>query len=363
MLSAGAPVRAQAPATVRVGLVLGADSAIIGSDGPIDVLDGDGNRQDTLEGGRLVARPVATGIELGGTGFAATVRLQPRTGFLQLNARPYRGILELRRTPQGRLTVINALDLEEYLYGVVRSEMDPRWPGDVLRAQAIAARSLGLYWAGRYAAEGYDVRATTDNQVYGGVAAEDPRSTAAVDATRGAVMTYAGRPVFAAYHTDSGGATENSEFVWGSVTPYLRGVDDPYARDAANQGHEWTLRVSFADLDGRLQRAGRPLGGIQRLEIAATSPTGRVISLRVIGSGGVIEIRGTEFRTAIGANVLRSTLFTLHTSGDAIEFTGRGFGHGVGMSQWGARGQALAGRDAATILRYYYTGVTVGPRP
>jgi stage II sporulation protein D len=363
IVSAAAPLRAQAPATVRVGLVLGADSAVIGSDGPIDVLDGDGSRQDTLGGGRLMARPTATGIELGGTIYVGAVRLQPRAGLLQLNARPYRGMLELRRTPQGRLTVINALDLEEYLYGVVRSEMDPRWPPEVLRAQAIAARSLGLYWAGRYAAEGYDVRATTDNQVYGGVAAEDPRSTAAVDATRGTVMTYGGRPVFAAYHTDSGGATENSELVWGSVTPYLRGVDDPYARDAANQGHEWTLRLSLVDLEGRLQRAGRPVGGIQRLDVAATSPTGRVISLRVIGGAGVIEIRGTEFRIAIGANVLRSTMFTVRTAGDAVEFAGRGFGHGVGMSQWGARGQALAGRDAVAILRYYYTGVTVGPRP
>ena len=367
MLSLGAatapPLAAQTQVTVRVGLVLAADSATIGSDGPVDVFDADGSRQDTVEGGRLIARPTAAGIDLGGTGYAGVIRLQPRAGFLQLNTRPYRGVLELRRTPQGRLTVINALELEEYLYGVVRSEMDPRWPSEVLKAQAIAARSLGLYWAGRYAAEGYDVRATTDNQVYGGVAAEDPRSTAAVDATRGVVMTYGGRPVFAAYHTDSGGATESSEFVWGSVTPYLRGVDDPYARDAANQTHEWTLRLSLADLEGRLQRAGRPVGGLQRLDVAATSPTGRVVSLRATGSTGIAEIRGTEFRIAVGANVLRSTMFTVRTAGDVVEFAGRGFGHGVGMSQWGARGQALAGRDGAAILRYYYTGVIIGPRP
>jgi stage II sporulation protein D len=357
------PLAAQAPYTVRVGLVIAADSATIGSDGPIDVLDADGNRQDAIEGGRVIARPSATGLDVAGTSYASPVRLQPRAGMLQLNGRPYRGILELRRTPQGRLTVINALDLEEYLYGVVRSEMDPRWPPEVLKAQAIAARSLGLYWAGRYAAEGYDVRATIENQVYGGVAAEDPRSTAAVDATRGIVMTFGGRPVFAAYHTDSGGATENSEFVWGSVTPYLRGVDDPYARDPANQAHEWTLRLSLADLDGRLQRAGRPAGGLQRLEVAATSPTGRVVSLRAIGGAGVVEVRGTEFRNAVGPNVLRSTLFTIRIIGDGVEFAGRGFGHGVGMSQWGARGLAMAGRDGAAILRYYYTGVVVGPRP
>jgi stage II sporulation protein D len=357
------PTQAQPPAVVRVGLVVGVDAVTIGSDGPVDASEVDTGRQDTIEGGRLMARAGAAGIDVGGVTYAGIVRLQPRAGFLQVNGRPYRGLLELRRTPQGRLTVINELDLEEYLYGVVRSEMDPRWPPEALRAQAIAARSLALYWAGRYAAEGYDVRPTTDSQVYGGVAAEDPRATGAVDATRGIIMLYGGRPVFAAYHTDSGGATESSEFVWGSVTPYLRGVDDPYSKDVANQSHEWTLRLGLADLESRVARAGRPLSGLQRVEIAATSPTGRVTSLRLSGPSGIAEMRGQEFRIAVGANTLRSTLFVIRPAGEAVEFAGRGFGHGVGMSQWGARGQALAGRDAAGIVRYYYTGVAVGPRP
>ncbi len=363
LAAAPSPTQAQQPALVRVGLVLDVELVTIGSDGPIDAAESDTGRQDTLEGGRITARAGASGVEVGGATYAGTVRLQPRAGFLQVNGRPYRGILELRRTPQGRLTIINEVDLEEYLYGVVRSEMDPRWPPEALRAQAIAARTLALYWAGRYAAEGYDVRPTTDSQVYGGIAAEDPRSTVAVDATRGIIMLYGGRPVFAAYHTDSGGATESSEFVWGSVTPYLRGVDDPYSKDPANQTHEWTLRLGLADLESRLVRAGRPVGGLQRMEIAATSPTGRVTSLRLFGASGVAEMRGTEFRTALGANTLRSTLFVIRPAGETVEFAGRGFGHGVGMSQWGARGQALAGRDAAGILRYYYTGVTVVPRP
>lgn len=363
LAAASSPTQAQPPAVVRVGLVVGVDAVTIGSDGPVDATEVDGGRQETIEGGRLVARVGTAGIDVGGATYAGTVRLQPRAGFLQVNGRPYRGLLELRRTPQGRLTVINELDLEEYLYGVVRSEMDPRWPPEALRAQAIAARSLALYWAGRYAAEGYDVRPTTDSQVYGGIAAEDPRATGAVDATRGIIMLYGSRPVFAAYHTDSGGATESSEFVWGSVTPYLRGVDDPYSKDAANQSHEWTLRLGLADLESRVARAGRALSGLQRVEIAATSPTGRVTSLRLSGPSGVAEMRGPEFRIAVGANTLRSTLFVIRPAGEAVEFAGRGFGHGVGMSQWGARGQALAGRDAAGILRYYYTGVTVGPRP
>ena len=362
LLGSGAPIGAQAPATIRVGLVWSVESVTIGADGPLEVVEIESGRRDAQEGGRLIARATAQGIDLGGQTYSGTIRLQPRAAYLQVNGRPYRGLIEIRRTAQGRLTVINDLDMEEYLYGVVRSEMDPRWPPEALRAQAIAARSLALYSIGRFAADGYDVRPTTDSQVYGGVAAEDPRTTSAVEATRALIMLYEGRPVFAAYHTDSGGTTENSEFVWGSVTPYLRGVADPYSRDAPN--HEWTFRLDLAAIEARVTRAGRPIGGLQRLEVTSTSPSGRVMTLRLSGSGGIVEIRGTDFRTAIGVGVLRSTLFAMRPlGGDTVEFSGRGFGHGVGMSQWGARGQAAAGRDATEILRYYYSGVTIGPRP
>ncbi len=107
------------------------------------------------------------------------------------------------------------------------------------------------------------------------------------------------------------------------------------------------------------------MGGLHRIEVAANSPSGRVASLRLHGGHGSIDMRGTEFRAAVGTTVLRSTLFTLRSLAPdaAVELAGRGYGHGVGMSQWGARGMALAGRDYTEIARYYYTGVKVGPRP
>ncbi|MGQ0550372.1 MAG: SpoIID/LytB domain-containing protein [Armatimonadota bacterium] len=362
VVAPGRPTRAQAPALVRVGLLLAQESVTIGADGPLEAADLDSGRRETTEGGRLTVRPGIQGVEVGGSVFGGTVRLAPRAGLLAVNGRPYRGIIEIRRTSAGRVTVINELDLEAYLYGVVRSEMNPGWPSEALRAQAIAARSLAVQSAGRYASEGYDVRATTDSQVYGGVAAEDARTNAAVDATRGLVLLYDGRAVFAPFHTDSGGATESSEFVWGGMLPHLRGVADPHSREAPN--HEWTLRLDLPTIEARLSRAGRPLAGVQRLATAVTSPSGRVVTLRVQATSGTMDIRGAEFRTVIGSSALRSTLFVVRPAGDsAVEFAGRGFGHGVGMSQWGARGLALAGRDHAEILRYYYTGVRVGPRP
>jgi stage II sporulation protein D len=345
-----------------VGLALAQELVSIGTDGPVDVIDLDSGRRDAVEGGRLTARPTGGGMEIAGVAYGTAARIQPRSGHIQLAGRSYRGALELRRTALGRLTVINDVDLEEYVYGVVRSEMDPRWPPEALRAQAVAARTLAMYSAGRFAAEGYDVRATTDSQVYGGVAAEDARTTAAVDATRGVFVLYGGRAAFAAFHADSGGATESSELVWGGVVPHLRGVPDPYSRDAPN--HQWTVRVDARALEQRLVRAGRPISGLQRADVLVASPSGRVTTVRVSTANGAVDIRGQDLRAALGLSTVRSTLFTVRTLGDGtIEINGRGSGHGVGMSQWGARGLAMAGRDHSEILRYYYTGVTVGSRP
>src|SRR2546428_12539124 len=147
----------------------------------------------------FVAR--AAGIEVAGWGtqFETTIRLSPTEGGrLYIGIRPYRGLLELRRTASGRLTVINEVDLEEYLYGVLKMEVDPEWPAEALKAQAVAARTLALQGMGRFGAEGYDGRATTDTQVYGGISAEDPRTTAAVEDNRGGVMTIEGLPILSA---------------------------------------------------------------------------------------------------------------------------------------------------------------------
>ncbi|MDR7457019.1 MAG: SpoIID/LytB domain-containing protein, partial [Armatimonadota bacterium] len=343
-------------------LLLDQDLVTIASTGPVDLVDVAADRRVGRGGGRLLFRAAAAGIEHEGAVYAGPLRVEPRASPLQVNGRPYRGAVEVRRAAGGRLTVINEVGMEEYLYGVVRSEMDPRWPAEALRAQAVAARSLAAVGSGRFAVEGYDVRATTDSQVYGGIAAEDPRTSAAVDATRGLVILYDGRPAFAAYHADSGGATENSEHVWGSVVPHLRGVPDPFSRDAPN--HEWTVRLEFGAIEAALQRAGRPVAGLQAIEVTSTSPSGRALTVRLQTTGGAVEMRGAEFRLAVGAGVVRSTLFAVRAlGGDAVELAGRGSGHGVGLSQWGARGMALAGRDHAAILRHFYTGVTVGPRP
>ncbi|MBI3975644.1 MAG: SpoIID/LytB domain-containing protein [Armatimonadetes bacterium] len=363
-LAPGTPAQGSTNHTVRVGILLNQDAILVQSDGALEAGDVTTQSVTALPAGAFEFRPSAQGIDGGIHHFGAVVRLRPAAGWLQVGSRRYRGLIELRRTPAGRLTAINEIDLEQYLYGVLKMEVDARWPPEALKAQAVAARTLALQSLGRFAAEGYDLRATTESQVYAGINAEDPRTTAAVDATRGLIMTYGGRPIFAAYHSDSGGATESSEFVWGQPYAYLRGVADPFGRDAP--AREWLSRIDLPTLEARLARAGRPLPSIAAIEITATTPSGRAATVRITGAGGALDLRGTELRQILGVSFLRSTLFAVRVVGDngaaAVEFTGRGSGHGVGLSQWGARGQALAGRTYAEILQFYYQGIQLEVR-
>lgn len=343
---------------IRVGLRREVERIVVMSDRSIALSAGTA-APVRVEPGAYEFTATPTGVVAAGVGsFDAVVRLAPADGArLYLDIYPYRGVLELRRTAAGRLTVINELDLEEYLYGVLKNEVDPQWPTEALKAQAVASRTWALYSLNRFASEGYDVCATADCQVYRGVTAEDPRTSAAVDETRGEVMTYQGRPIFAAYHSDSGGSTESSELVWGGAYPYLRGVADPYSVGAPR--HEWIVRMDLATFENRVRRSGRMIANVTGIEVAEATPSGRAALLRVAGAHGVLLLRGAELRAVLGAD-LRSTLFTVRLVPDdppQVEFQGRGSGHGVGLSQWGARGMAEMGRRYQEILSYYYSGI------
>lgn len=363
-LPLGSGFRASASSPIRVGILREQEQVTVRSDRPIELSDTSLQRI-VLAPGSYEIRPSADAIEVSGSGrFVGVIRLAPAEGArLHVGNRTYRGLIEIRSTSAGRLTVVNELDLEEYLYGVLKMEVDPRWPAEALKAQAVAARTLALYSLGRYQREGYDVRATTETQVYAGVTAEDPRTTAAVEATRGEIMTFQDRPIFAAFHSDSGGHTESSEHVWGGRYVYLKGVPDPYSAGAPSQ--QWMVRLDLWVFEERLRRAGRSVAGIISIELAELSPSGRVQSVRITSATGTLTLKGTELRSILGAEHLKSTLFSVRLLPDeqpAVELRGRGAGHGVGMSQWGARGHALLGRGYQEILRYYYSGVSFETR-
>jgi stage II sporulation protein D len=361
----GTPARASEVPIVRVGVLLDQPSMRIETDGPMTASDVLGGGSWTLIGGPWVFQPTAEGMSIPGSTFGSTVRLVAPSGYIRVNGQPYRGSIELRRTPAGRLTAINELDLEVYLYGVIKGEINPRWPPEAVKAQAVAARTLAIQnlaaLRGKFASEGYTLRATTDSQMYLGVMGEDPGAIAAVEATRGLVMTFRGLPIFAAYHSNSGGHTEDSENVWGTHHPYLRGVPDPLALEAP--GGQWAARLSRAAIEAGLRRGGIGMTGIAGIEPGRMTPWGRAVTVRLTDEAGrTHEIGANQFRLLMGAGLIRSTMFVVTRDGAEVAFAGRGSGHGVGLDQWGARALALRGQTFEQILNYYYTGIGIERR-
>ncbi len=285
--------------------------------------------------------------------------IQPEpSGFIQVNHTPYRGYIAiLKRTG---LTVVNYVLVEDYLYGVVPKEMPPSWNVEALRAQSVAARTFALKNRKRHSAEGFDLCSTSHCQVYEGMPAEMRTTTEAVDSTRGEVLFYKGAIMDALFHTDSGGMTESSEYVWGSPVPYLRAVTEVQI-----QTQPWNRTISMSEFAQKLEKNGRAIGTLKEVRLSPLtvgkgssdrSPSGRVRSAEFVGTKGRITLSGNELRSIFS---LPSTLFSIRIGKTDINFSGYGSGHGLGLSQWGAQALADKGKSYKDILFHYYTDVTL----
>lgn len=311
--------------------------------------------------------------------------------------RTYTSALIFAPDRDGGLVVINSLGAERALRGTVPAEIFASAPPAALQAQAIAARNEIFSGIGvRNLADPYMLRADVMDQVYGGVGAEDPRTDAAVEATRGQIMFYGEQIVEAFYSSNAGGFTEDNENVWDMAPrPYLRGKADApakavpavwrdgvseaqlpaflkegfaaYSRDApasSARAFRWERSVPVSEPQGWLKEAGHKIGAIKDVQIVKRGRSGRVVRLKVVGERGEATIeRELNVRRLFGG--LRSGLFTMTVDRDTkgritqLHFNGAGFGHGVGMCQTGAIGMAAKGSSATQILTHYYTGISI----
>jgi stage II sporulation protein D len=363
-----------------------------------------------LENGRLHLRldsPSAGGPASAPLPRAGSVWLAPRSGAgsdqagaFQLGQRRYRGRLQVL-VSGGRLQAINHVPLESYLPSVVGSEMPASWPQEALRAQAVAARTYALRQ--RKPSAPFDVSATVTSQVYKGLEAETASTRAAVASTRGQVLMYGSSLANTVFHSSAGGVTENSGDLWTQQLPYLVSVPD---FDQGSPVHSWEQRLEPA----QLREAFAEIGGVTRIDVLSTTGSGRVRQARVLGPAGTKVVTGPELRSRLR---LRSTQVRFEVvlpevamvppsapplpagdetpadsatgaPGQAAPTTvpsplpsaaplqvpqpsllaiGRGFGHGVGMSQWGALAMAQKGDTYERILQHYYRGTALRPYP
>ncbi|MEB3826959.1 SpoIID/LytB domain-containing protein [Phormidium sp. CCY1219] len=348
---------ARAALLLRIAIEEDVSSVKVGSSTPARVANGAGRPLGEIDGMQAsLARAGGSQVNLG-SWKANRMTIDPTgDGFVYIGDRWYRGRLVLVATPEG-LIAINAVNLEEYLYSVVGAEMSPSWPGEALKAQAVAARTYALYQRQNRGNDLYDLGDDTFWQVYNGVEKEASTTHAAVQATAGQALVHNGQLIEAVYHASSGGHTENVEDVWTHPRPYLRGVPD---YDSGTPTYQWTETFSRNELSARISG----VGNVVSMEPESTTPHGRIVTMRVVGDAGVRSIAGESLRQALN---LRSTRFTVlpeygssasknNLASAPIQFTiqGRGFGHGVGMSQWGAYNLARRGVNYQQILLHYY---------
>ncbi|MED0686234.1 SpoIID/LytB domain-containing protein [Anoxybacillus ayderensis] len=325
----------------------------------------------------------------------------------------YRGSFEI--TPgQTAPNLFNTLDMEDYLKGVVPGEMPSSWHKEALKAQAVAARS----YAYAQLKKSSFLQMTVASQVYGGKSKEQATSTAAVNETAGVYATYQNEPIAAYFHSSSGGNTENSENVWGGAVPYIRSVSDPYDRHASNPHYGWNGKVATNVVSSKFKLTNEQVvslrvtqktnaGSVQQMEATVYNPdTGQKrtlqarpsfvsspdafrsffgVSLKSIafdvkgnanvkvkladGSEQTVDhIVGYTLQTNSGQTIISNGNASIRTENETIyyptaptefTFTGDGWGHRLGMSQWGARSMAEKGFTYDQILKYYYKGIEV----
>ncbi|MBQ7718892.1 MAG: SpoIID/LytB domain-containing protein [Clostridia bacterium] len=353
---------------VKVGLYFGGSAkstVTLGSPGGFNIHFGEaqglGYNFSMLEDEIVISKCDEKDFYINGNYFIAPGEFAviPARGIITVDGKEYRGFILFKRLSGSDMTVINVLGLEEYLYSVVGKEMYPSWPLEALKAQAVCARTYAKLNAGKHSAYGFDLCSNQDCQVYLGVSQEDKKTITAVRETTGETVRVDGVPAEVFYFSSDGGSTEDSENVWGRAFSHLKGVKDPYENPDEATKYTWSNTISKSDLTKKLSLKGVKIGDIESIDITKTSRMGRVTELVINGTEGAYTASLEKTRTLLGGDLVYSQHFTVTDDDDTLTFDGRGWGHAVGMSQWGAKAMADKGFDYQDILKFYFTGVEV----
>ncbi len=297
------------------------------------------------------------GIEFSSKIWGKKIWIVPQeSSFCIANSRRYRGkMLILQKN--GILEIINQLPLEDYLYGVIKWEIDPNWSFASVAAQAIAARTYAFKKISDFSSEDYHLTNSARHQVYGGVESEDPLARIAVDLTRGEILIFQGEPIGAYFSACCGGYTAASFDVWGEDLLYLQAIPGKFCQESPH--YHWKFSIKAQELKKVLEGEGLISGEINQIKIIDWDKGERVGKLAINSSKGEIHLSGTEFRRLVGSNKIKSTRFKVEKKDNYFIFIGKGWGHGVGMCQWGAKAMAEKGYSINAILKFYYPGTEI----
>lgn len=347
---------------VRVLVTEDAKTVQVNTESPYVVHDEKGRK--LFSGTRIAGtqiRPSASGIQIGRQAFpSTTLRIDVQEGELRVGPRRYPYAIEFVRNAKGNLDVINELPIEEYLQGVLPLEVSASWPAELLKAQAVASRTYALFRVIENKDELYAVVSDVKSQVYGGRKAEHGAATRAIEMTRGEVLTYQGKLFPAFFHSTCGGRTTRADLIWNvEKHPCLMGVGCRFCQNSKH--YRWTGKFTAAELQTQLKKFGlASQGGLVSMAAVDRDASGRAQNFLVKFRSGQYKVPSVDLRTLMGSFRFKSTLIqSIEPVEGGFVFKGRGWGHGVGLCQYGAKELASLGYTYPQILEYYYPGSSI----
>jgi stage II sporulation protein D len=346
---------ADSPRSIRVVVLQNVSSLRLKVRGFYEVIDAKNNKLiSRAKNLNTTVTPYSGGILLGDMkSYAEKVLIksvEPEAAVI--NGRRFRGDVELIKKDNGNLLVLNFIDLEDYVKGILYHEVSHYWPLEALKAQAIISRTYAVYQVQENRQKDFDVTSDIYSQVYGGRTSERYRTNIAVEETKGSILTYNNKPFPAYFHATCAGHTEDASLLWNIDIPPLKGVVCNFCRESPH--FKWHLVLYRGELRQRLVNAGYNMGMIKEIIVLGKDNSARITDLKIVTTTKDLTISAKDFRNIIGPNEIRSTNFTVSIAGDDAVFEGIGWGHGVGLCQWGAYFMAKQGKSAEEILKYYY---------
>ena len=309
-----------------------------------------------IKSGRVISDSPKFSAEFGIDQLSSPIVIEAWDSPVSVNGIPYRGNIELHNVI-GVINVINVIAMNDYLKGVVPCETPATWPIEALKAQAVAARTYCYYhisFGGQN--QLYTLDATVRSQVYKGFSAEKPESSRAVDETDGVIITDNNKPIIAYFHSTCGGATIGNNYVWnGAGLDYLKGTKCGYCGKSPH--FKWEQKISLDEITKAVRVKYKNIDKITR--ISFIKKEGRVIEVKISYSNGSMRMSGNDFRLMFPPQLIKSLYFISEKNETGLLLKGHGYGHGVGMCQWGARGMAESGLGYKDILSHYYKSVKV----
>ncbi len=330
---------------VRV-LVCKSNTLTISSQGPVIVKAGNKilKREKRLE--EIVLKRKSNFIKLG-RGRYKTLDFISKGFPISVNDKAYSGNIRMS-VRQKQLFAVNYVDIESYLKSVVPSEMFSTWPIEALKAQAVVARTYALYRRAGPSKE-YDLCSGVKSQMYKGVDSETSRTNMAVYLTEKMCLYDNRKPVPTYFHSTCGGHTINADSVWGKALDSIEGVDCKFCKDSPH--YKWKKSIGRKKLGKILSKKWYELGKIKKIMIVKDKPY-RIFIEDKYGKSQVLDM--SKFRFLVGSEIIRSNNFKVKVGWFRVKFKGNGWGHCVGLCQWGAHGMALKGYSYKQILQHYY---------